>query len=333
MSIDINFPDSISMDRWLTMNIEKPFENIIQIDNVDYIPYYLNNADPGNKGGNSCIIKLIEAQEYDESEGYPAKPELVLKVCKTWIDRFAEQPKSQRFGIEINALLECNTNNLPNLVKVHYNGKAKIRNKNGFRFFRYYVMDYAESDMASYLEFNQLTLFDRISLCLEICESLKQLWSLGYYHRDIKPDNILFVNNQWMISDLGLINHRKNDFDQLFKSERWIGPRGWMSPESMNKFLAESMPWGKHFDCNIDHQSDIYQLGKVLWYILQGNSPEGGIRRKDFLINNDELYQTVRTMLNNSKTSRYRDIENVIINLKRVFNRMIKSGDEIILAP
>jgi hypothetical protein len=55
----------------------------------------------------------------------------------------------------------------------------------------------------------------------------------------------------WKIGDLGLIDDRNINFS-LDKIAEQIGPRGWMSPESMNKYLTE----GKGF--NYKYQCDAY---------------------------------------------------------------------------
>ena len=72
------------------------------------------------------------------------------------------------------------------------------------------------------------------------------------------------------------------------------------------------------FDCKIDHQSDIFQLGKVFWYVLQGNAPIGCISRKDFIEGNEKLYVLIRTMLNYSKKKRIKNISTVVEELKRM---------------
>jgi len=317
--IELKFPTNISIDfRKVIVDLSQPTENLISIDSTDYIPYYLDNTKPGNPGGNSYILKLLKAQEFEEEDQYPLIPDLIIKICKFELSKFKEEHhRSQRFKIEIDALVECNNLTLPNIINVHHYGVAEISNKKGkIKSFRYYTMDYADSDLSNFLKNNNINFLQRVELALEICESLKLIWKNDFYHRDIKPDNILYVGSQWAISDLGLALKR-NVNNIIDDDGEWIGPRGWMSPESMNKFLAETKPWGELFDCNIDHQSDIYQLGKVLWYIFQGNSPEGGLRRSDFLWNNDRIYQVLRTMLNNSKNKRYLEIEDVILILNK----------------
>ena len=75
------------------------------------------------------------------------------------------------------------------------------------------------------------------------------------------------------------------------------------------------------FDCNIDHQSDVFQLGKVFWYILQGNAPIGNIRRSDFFDGHDDIYSVLKYMLNHSKKKRPISIDYVINELSRIMQK------------
>lgn len=319
--INLKLPKNIVIKgNKISLNLDNYVENVFTLNGIDYVPYYLDNSRPGNRGGNGYVLKLVEAQSIDEDDVYPEIPDLVIKICKYKKVRFGEHTKSQRFKREIDALLDCREKSLPNLISIQNHGIIDIKNSS----YRYFTMDFADKDLSGFLKENNLDLVERLQLGIDICSSLKQLWSLGYYHRDIKPDNILFVNNNWMLSDLGLTEHRSKDF--LDEDAEWIGPRGWMSPESMNKFLTEEKPWNYLHNCKIDHQSDIFQIGQVLWYILQGNTPQGGINRKDFLWKNETIYQILRTMLNNSKEKRIKTIDNVIYLLEKVKNKEIKEG-------
>ena len=161
----------------------------------------------------------------------------------------------------------------------------------------------------------------RVELCLQIAQGIKELNDLGYYHRDIKPDNIFMINGTWKVGDLGLIQMRNKP--SLDKEGELLGPRGWLSPEAMNKYLSEKVE-GKHFDCNIDHQSDLFQLAKVFWYILQGNAPIGCIKESDFLLRNSFLYSLIKQMLNHSKKRRPVSVDVVIDDLQKIVNKYYK---------
>lgn len=111
------------------------------------------------------------------------------------------------------------------------------------------------------------------------------------------------------------------DEDELYdKKNEFIGPKGWLSPEAMNKYLSYDDSMYK-FDCKIDHQSDIFQLGKIFWYILQGNVPIGGISRSDFFDRREEVYSLLKYMLNHSKKKRPLTIDYVINDLKQIIQK------------
>ena len=252
-------------------------ENYLRLDDVDYFVSYLNSEFKSNKGGNSFVFALYVAQTYDED----AIPERVIKISKYpepyKNDKIRPKNINKRFRQEIDALYDCKQRNVGNVIDISFDGNLVCRTCEDGNYevsFPFYVMEYAEYDLKSFLE-EENEMYDeasRVELCLQIAQGIKELNDLGYYHRDIKPDNIFMINGTWKVGDLGLIQMRNKP--SLDKEGELLGPRGWLSPEAMNKYLSEKVE-GKNFDCNIDHQSDLFQLAKVFWYILQGNAPIG----------------------------------------------------------
>ena len=61
---------------------------------------------------------------------------------------------------------------------------------------RFYIMEYADCDLKTYMEDenNQIDVYDRVKICIELTKSLNELYELGYYHRDIKPDNFFILH-------------------------------------------------------------------------------------------------------------------------------------------
>lgn len=290
-------------------------ENYIQIDNTDYFLSYLDSHQRKNKGGNSFVFALYDAQSYDE-DSVPCK---VIKISKHSAKANIEEkiiPESldKRFVQEINALYDCKQKNTGNIIEIFDDGIFWCNNKP----FPYYTMEYAKPDLKAYLEENEMDIPDRVSLCLQIAQGLKELNDLGYYHRDIKPDNIFIADGTWKIGDLGLI--AKRNIPNLDRIQEFIGPRGWISPEAMNKYLSEGVS-GKNFNCTIDHQSDLFQLAKVFWYILQGNAPIGCIKESDFILKNSSLYSLIKQMLNHSKSKRPTSIDVIISDLHKIVNK------------
>ena len=301
-------------------------ENYLRLDDVDYFVSYLNSEFRSNKGGNSFVFALYVAQTYDED----AIPERVIKISKYpepyKNDKIRPKNINKRFRQEIDALYDCKQRNVGNVINISFDGNLVCRTCEDGNYevsFPFYVMEYAEYDLKSFLE-EENEMYDeasRVELCLQIAQGIKELNDLGYYHRDIKPDNIFMINGTWKVGDLGLIQMRNKP--SLDKEGELLGPRGWLSPEAMNKYLSEKVE-GKNFDCNIDHQSDLFQLAKVFWYILQGNAPIGCVKESDFLLKNSSLYSLIKQMLNHSKKRRPASVDVVIDNLQKIVNKYYK---------
>lgn len=267
--------------------------NIVRYDNVDYILASLDESYDKSKGGNSCVFRLIEAQ---------TKTEFIIKFSKYDISR-PNYPVNNirritRFLREIEALKIAKDAGFQNVIQYNFDGRKRI----GKGMFHFYVMERADYDLTKYLDTNEVSDQQRFLLCIQILKGIKELHSRDIYHRDIKPDNILFVDNVWKIGDLGLVDNRNTDFTLKEVGEK-IGPVGWLSPEAANKYLNEGDGKLNRFnlDCVIDEKSDIFQLGKLFWYIFQGNIPIGQLKASDFKLNDKEIFKILCSMLSHCK--------------------------------
>lgn len=308
---------------------DDPRENQLSINNVDYYACSVSPQFKRNKGAHSYVLALYPSQDFIDI--YNTQPQKVIKISNVRDfyrnGDYVGSDANERFRIEVSALEDYKRNHIPNIIEIDLQGHIQCTEQYMTRrgeerkvkaFFPFYMMDYADGDLKQYLEEQNINKSEKMDLCLQLAEGLNDLNRLGYYHRDIKPDNILiFQGSRWKIGDLGLVTRRDLDFD---RQNELIGPKGWLSPEAMNKYLAEGRG-NKKIDCIIDKQSDIFQLGKVFWYILQGNAPIGCIKRADFLDTDESIYVLIRTMLNYSKKKRIKDMSEVVKELERIINQ------------
>lgn len=151
----------------------------------------------------------------------------------------------------------------PGLLRVDY---VSPKNKAGYF---YYVMELADSlepdwernpvfyqprDLVSersLLPKKRMPVKDCVRLGLRLCEALEFLHGQGMTHRDIKPQNIIFVNGQPKLADLGLITGIR----PLGHEGTLVGTPGYMPPAPERPGTVAA---------------DIYALGMVLYVVCTG---------------------------------------------------------------
>ncbi|MDR1348829.1 MAG: protein kinase [Prevotellaceae bacterium] len=123
----------------------------------------------------------------------------------------------------------------------------------------YLVMEYVEGEtIEQYVRrHSKISESEAVRLFVEILSAVDYVHQLGFVHRDIKPSNIIIKpDGRICLIDFGIVKDMKNSTGHTVT--QIIGTDGYMSPE-------QAMP------ANIDHRSDIYSLGCVLYYMLVGN--------------------------------------------------------------
>ena len=106
-----------------------------------------------------------------------------------------------------------------------------------------------------------LSFTQKMVIFLHICQVVNRLHQLGFMHLDIKPSNIIVNNHlQIVLIDFGLSQplqqHHLTDSSQ----QQTAGTPAYMSPEQLT---------GQ----NLDHRSDYYSLGIVLFELVTGSLP------------------------------------------------------------
>lgn len=96
----------------------------------------------------------------------------------------------------------------------------------------------------------------REAICIirELLNGLGALHKANLVHRDIKPDNIIFVNGIPKLSDPGLVT-------EAGSQGTLVGTPGYIPPE----IIADGG--------QADLKSDLYAIGKVFYCMVTGNSP------------------------------------------------------------
>lgn len=102
---------------------------------------------------------------------------------------------------------------------------------------------------------------------------------------------------------MGLVDFQDVDANLDFENEK-IGPFGWLSPEATNKMLTKGKNIKNVYECEINSMSDIFQLGKLFWYIFQGNLPLGQITFADSRFGDQDIFDVIFLMLKHNQAER-----------------------------
>jgi len=263
-------------------------ENYIQIDNEDFFLSELSN-----KGASSTLFTLHDPNGEIEDR--------VIKICKTPYQYKSRDKRLRRFEREMRAFRIAKKSGCNDVIKFYKAGKVPLLRQT----FLYIILEKAESDLATFMEENEFkfSLNQKLTFCTNILNGINQLHEAKIYHRDIKHDNILLVKGQFKIGDLGLVDFQDIDYN-LDKVNEKIGPVGWLSPEATNKMLTKDKKIGNTYDCEINSKSDIFQLGKLFWYIFQGNLPLGQLTTDDSRFSDNAIYTVLFSMLQHNQNNR-----------------------------
>ncbi len=128
----------------------------------------------------------------------------------------------------------------------------------------YYVMSYVEGPtLREHLQgVKQASVNDTLRIAEELLSALSYAHELGIVHRDVKPDNVVLAAGSPVLMDFGIARAiAQSGQDRLTRSGFAVGTSTYMSPEQV---AGED---------DIDHRSDFYSLGCVLFECLAGRPP------------------------------------------------------------
>jgi eukaryotic-like serine/threonine-protein kinase len=294
----------------------------------------------GNKISHYKIIEIIG--KGGMATVYKAKDERLLRDVAVKIlslDSITEKKHKERFVFEAQAASSLNH---PNICTIHDIGESDNVN--------YIIMELIQGEtLGQMLERNgPFSENSLINIALKIGEALAVAHAKGIIHRDIKPGNIMISPDESVkVMDFGLAKLAENaagvgfgienvgplttndftDFDQwrptnlTISLSNLLGTASYMSPEqAVNR--------------EIDHRSDIFSFGIVLYELLTAHVPFDGPNITAVLhsiVKNQavpiEKYQTnispqlsdiIRKCLQKDRDLRYQHMDNIIKDLNQL---------------
>jgi len=183
------------------------------------------------------------------------------------------------------------------------------------------VMGYVEgSTLREKIQRARLKLSWIVNIAAQIAEGLQAAHEKGIVHRDIKSDNIMVTpRGQVKIMDFGLA--KLKGAGRLTRTGSTVGTIAYMSPEQ-----AQGL--------ELDQRSDLWSLGVILYEMLTGELPFGGVHEAAIMyeiLNKDpkpvetlrpespkELASVVHRLLKKNPMERVSSAEEIVSELKNI---------------
>jgi serine/threonine protein kinase len=279
----------------------------------------------GTQIGHYTIIEKIGAGGMGEvylAEDSQLQRNVALKFLPSHLCQ--DQDCRERFRREAQAAAKLDH---PNIVTIHEVSEFQNRS--------FFAMEHIEGkSLRELIGEKKLDLDKSIDLAIQICEGLAKAHQAGITHRDIKPSNIVLdADGRAKILDFGLASIQGSE--HLTRTGSTLGTIGYMSPEQ-----AE----GKE----IDHRSDIFSFGVILYEMITGHrpferdnevatlqaivsaTPEPLARYKSNVP--DDLQRIATKLLAKDPATRYQHIDDVAVDLRAVDLKAVSrpsTGDTI----
>lgn len=188
------------------------------------------------------------------------KRNVALKILPAEYGSNDERVK--RFELEARAISSINH---PNIVTIYDVGN--------FEGINYIATEFVEGNTLRELTAGQFKLRNVIANSIQICDALSAAHAEGIIHRDIKPENIMIrLDGYSKILDFGVAKLTEPGGDTMGGNANTmkgmiIGTPAYMSPAQVS---GES----------IDHRTDIWSAGVVLYEFVSGTNPFRGANRQ-----------------------------------------------------
>jgi serine/threonine protein kinase len=174
---------------------------------------------------------------------------VALKLMLAGLD---SNPKAQaRFEREADVLKQLRHPNVVQLVAI---GKFRGR--------PFYAMEFIEGESLDRVleRRRRLGWQEAAEIAKQVCAALQHVHDKGILHRDLKPSNLMVTKDgKVKLTDFGIA--KDLDRTALTSANYTVGTAAYMSPEQCRG------------EADIDHRTDLYSLGVVLFELIAGRRP------------------------------------------------------------
>lgn len=258
----------------------------------------------GGEGGNGLVFEAIQ----QGAVGVRCAVKVLRKIDEQRVDRFANEIK----------ILQGLTHDH---ISAHY-GNGVVRSARGHDI-PWVAIDLGGPNLGLHVSDNGPVDAQTLGhIGLQMCSALRHVHERGLIHRDLKPANFVWTeraaSKRVFMIDFGLAKQVGEDttgrpFDQFTLEHEFVGPAHYSS--------HELLAYGRDKSTKVDHRSDLFQLGRVLWFLATG-VPSSGIPSKKLDPTKGLLHKLVTELSHDDPDDRLSDVAEI----ERVLGVMATGG-------
>lgn len=274
--------------------------------------------EPIGAGGAGNVYRAVQIQ---------LNREVAVKVVRTDVEKGVRKELGARFRREAAMAAKLSH---PNIVTVHDFGLTELG-------LQYVVMELLKGrTLKKAMKSGPLSSEETARIGLRLAMGLRHAHSRGLIHRDVKATNVLLVEDdegieQPMLLDFGLVKSVDCDLEMTGQSA-YLGTPLYMSPEQTRR------------GANVDHRTDIYALGCMMYGMVAGVMPYRGdgamatamkhleepyppiAKRAPEVDADPRLEWIIRRCMEKAPEDRYQDTDELVIALEGWLTEDVSDG-------
>ncbi|MBU0718886.1 MAG: serine/threonine protein kinase [Planctomycetes bacterium] len=265
------------------------------------------------QGGNGVVFRAERVNEDGQSAG----------PCAVKLLKQLDEVRQDRFDNEVRIIQALNH---PNIAKCYGHGRTRLGHQNIE--IPWVAMDLGGPNLGDYQdEFGfHLDTPTALNIGIQIGHALQHLHDMGIIHRDLKPGNFVWSDEddreEVLMIDFGIAKYIGEDvsgrkMDTFTQANEFVGPANFSSPELI--------AYGRNKKHPVDYQSDLFQLGLVLWFFAT-NQIIAGIPSKTKDPTGGALWELVTSLLAMEPADRPNSAGDIVNRLEQIRSKVVASG-------
>jgi serine/threonine protein kinase len=125
----------------------------------------------------------------------------------------------------------------------------------------WYAMPLAQASLEDFLNGEKREISWVLPVMHRIIDAMEYAHNEGVIHRDLKPNNVLLIDDEWKVSDFGFCRNLNSESDQITKPATLVGTLFYAAPEQYDDAHSAGPT------------ADVYAIGRILIHCLTWNRP------------------------------------------------------------